>query len=223
LIDFFFLFLKERSAHNFEVMEWIGTALLLGVALAMDCLALSITDGLVYKGLKVWQAIFIAFVYALLQGLFPLAGFFLGEAFINKISPWHLLVAFALLAVIGGKMAYDGIKGFIKPEERKEGKFSIPSVLLQGVADSIDAFAVGITLTSTINAADPSSVPMWVTMWVIAIISICTFVISLLGVFLGKGINKILRGHYEVANLLGGLVLLGIGIKSLVEFFIAIA
>ncbi len=203
-------------------MEWIGTAILLGIALAMDCLALSITDGLVYKGLKIWQAFFIAFVYAALQGLFPLAGYFLGKTFIDKISPWHLLVAFGLLGIIGGKMIFDGIKGIVKPEEKKEGKFSIPSVLLQGVADSIDAFAVGITLTSTINAENPASVPFSTTMWVIAIIAICTFIISLIGVFMGKGINKLLRGHYEIANLFGGLVLLGIGIKSLVEFFIEI-
>ena len=203
-------------------MEWIGTAILLGIALAMDCLALSITDGLVYKGLKVWQAFFIAFVYAALQGLFPLAGYFLGETFIDHISPWHLLVAFGLLAIIGGKMAFDGIKGIIKPEEKKEGKFSIPSVLLQGVADSIDAFAVGITIKVTINPTDPAAVTMATTLWVIGIISICTFLISLFGVFMGKGINKLLRGHYEIANLFGGLVLIGLGIKAFVDFVIAI-
>lgn len=202
-------------------MEWIGTAFLLGVALAMDCLALSITDGLVYKGIKVWQSFFIAFVYALLQGLFPLAGYFLGETFIDKISPWHLLISFLLLALIGGKMAYDGIKGMVKPEEKKEGKFSIPSVLLQGVADSIDAFAVGITVKVAICPENPTSVGFDIVLWVILIIALCTFVISLLGVFLGKGINRLLKGRYEIANLLGGIVLIGIGIKSLVDFVLA--
>lgn len=187
----------------------------------MDCLALSITDGLVYKEIKVWQSFFIAFVYALLQGLFPLAGYFLGETFIDKISPWHLLISFLLLALIGGKMAYDGIKGMVKPEEKKEGKFSIPSVLLQGVADSIDAFAVGITVKVAICPENPTSVGFDIVLWVILIIALCTFVISLLGVFLGKGINRLLKGRYEIANLLGGIVLIGIGIKSLVDFVLA--
>ncbi len=62
---------------------------------------------------------------------------------------------------------------------------------------------------------------MATTLWVIGIISICTFLISLFGVFMGKGINKLLRGHYEIANLFGGLVLIGLGIKALVDFIIA--
>lgn len=203
-------------------MEWIWTAILLGIALAMDCLALSITDGLVYKGMKTWQAFFIASVYAILQGLFPLAGYFLGETFVDKISPWHLLVSFLLLALIGGKMAFDGIKGIVKPETRKEEKFSIPSVLLQGVADSIDAFAVGITIKVTLCAENPASIGLDIVLWAIGIIALCTFVISLLGVFLGKGINKLLRGRYEIANLLGGIVLIGLGTKALVDFVLAL-
>lgn len=203
-------------------MGWIGTSFLLGLGLSMDCLALSIGDGLAYKDLKKWQAFFIAFIYALFQALFPMVGFFLGSTFIDKIEPWHLLLSFLLLAFIGGKMIYDGIHGMVHPEEKKPEQFKVGSVLLQGVADSIDAFAAGITINATLNGANPDAVPLWETFACLGIIGLCTFVVSLVGVFAGKGINKLLKGRYEIANLLGGLVLVGLGIRSFVQFFLAL-
>ena len=114
-------------------MEWIALSFLFGIALAMDCLALSITDGLVYQDLneKKWRPFFIAGVFALGQGLFPLIGFLLGEAVSSYIDQFDHYIAFALLAIIGGKMLYEGIKGMVKPECAIARKFSVMPGMLQ--------------------------------------------------------------------------------------------
>lgn len=193
-------------------MNWILSSLLLGLGLSMDCLALSITDGLVYQDLGKKKPFFIAMVFAVLQAAFPLVGFWLGETFYASIKDWDHWVAFGLLVLIGGKMLFDGIKGLVKPETREPKKFSYPEVLLQGVADSIDAFAIGIAIRSTLGVqpADGLDYEIYICF---VIIMLVTFVISLFGVFAGKWINKLLKGKYEISEIIGGVVLIGIAIE----------
>jgi putative Mn2+ efflux pump MntP len=193
-------------------MEWLGLAFLFGVALAMDCLALSITDGLVYQDLGRKKPFFIAAVFGIMQGLFPLIGFLLGEAFSQWIDQYDHWIGFALLLIIGGKMLYEGIKGMVKPETSEPKKFSYGEVLLQGVADSIDALAVGITIRTNIHAT--ADYQIYVTFGIIAL---CSFLISLVGLFAGKGINRILKGKYEVSEVIGATVLIVLAIVILLE------
>lgn len=196
-------------------MEWLWLSLIYGVALAMDCLALSVTDGLVYQNLGKKKPFFIAGVFALGQFLFPLVGFLLGEAFSRFIDSFDHWVAFVLLAFIGGKMLYEGIKGMVKPEEREPKTFSYKEVLAQGIADSIDALAVGITLPVNIHTAcGYDNYRIYIA---ILIIGLVTFVISLFGLFMGKGINKLLKGRYEISEVIGGVVLIALGTIILVN------
>ena len=204
-------------------MDWLWLSVLYGVALAMDCLALSITDGLVYQDLnaKKWRPFFIAGVFALGQGLFPLIGFLLGSTVSSYIDKFDHYIAFILLAFIGGKMLYEGIKGMVKPEETLPKRFSVKEVCFQGVADSIDALAVGITLPVNINTfSSYSNYRIYVAIGIIAVV---TFGISLIGLFAGKNIAKLFKGKYEVSEVLGGAVLIALGTVILVEGILSAA
>lgn len=193
-------------------MEWLGLAFVFGIALSMDCLALSISDGLVYQDLGKKKPFFIAGVFGLAQGLFPLIGFLLGEIIAEQIDAYDHWIAFALLVFIGAKMLYEGIKGCVKPETKTPKKFSYGEVLVQGVADSLDALAVGITIRTNIHATADYQVYV-----AFAVIAFCSFVISLIGLFAGKQVNKLLRGHYEVSEIIGGAVLVLLGVILLLE------
>ena len=123
--------------------------MLIGVSLAMDAFAVSITNGMCYGDLNKRKGATIPLTFGIFQAVMPLAGFFLGTLFIGYIDAFDHYVAFGLLLVIGGKMVLDGIKELRSEDEQiKIKKFSYPEVLLQGVATSIDALAVGISMLS---------------------------------------------------------------------------
>ena len=195
-------------------MEWLLLSFLFSIAVAMDCFALSITDGLTISDLgeKKWRPFFIAAVFGGFQGLFPLIGFLLGEALSSVVDKYDHWIALALLSVIGAKMIYDGIHSLVKPEKRIERKFSFKSILIQGVADSIDAFAIGVTIRTNITAT--ADYQIYVCLGIIALTS---FLVSLIGLSAGKGINKLLRGKYEIANIIGGVILVALGIFICLE------
>jgi len=203
-------------------MEWLWLSFIYGIALSMDCLALSIADGLIYGDLTPKKAFFIAGIFALGQGLFPLIGYLLGVAFSQWIDQYDHWVAFALLVFIGGKMVLEGLIGMVKanPKEicEKDGGnckvFNYPEIIVQGVADSIDALAVGITIETNIHADVGAVYEIYLAF---VIIALCTLVISLLGVFAGKKINLLLKGKYEISNVLGGTVLMMLGTLILLE------
>lgn len=178
----------------------------------MDCLALSVTDGLVYRDLTKKKSVFIAASFGIAQGLFPLIGFALGVGFSRWISDYDHWIAFGLLGLIGGKMIYDGIKGMVKPEARTEKNFTYREVLLQGVADSIDALAVGVTIQTNIHAT--ADYQIYVAFIVIAVVS---FLVSLIGLLLGKGIDRLLKGKYEISEVIGGTVLVLLGLLILLQ------
>jgi putative Mn2+ efflux pump MntP len=203
-------------------MDWLWLSFVYGVALAMDCLALSITDGLVYQDLnkKKWQPFFIAGVFALGQALFPLVGFLLGETVSAYIDKFDHYIAFGLLLFIGGKMLYEGIKGMVHPEQAEPKQFKVKDVLFQGVADSIDALAVGITLPTNLHTA--SGYDNYRIYIAIAIIGLVTFLISLVGLFAGKSIAKLFKGKYEVSEVIGGSVLIILGTVILVRGILAV-
>jgi manganese efflux pump family protein len=195
-------------------MDWIWLSFVYGIALAMDCLALSITDGLCFQNIDKKKYFFIAGVFAFGQFIFPLIGHLIGYlgSYIESFDRYDHWIAFALLGFIGGKMLYEGIKGMVKPEESCPIGFTYKYVLFQGVADSIDALVVGVTISLNIH-----STADWQNYVAFAIIGFVTFVISLLGLFLGKGINKLLHGKYEVSEVIGGVVLLTLATLIVLE------
>jgi len=195
-------------------MDWIWLSFIYGIALAMDCLALAITDGLCFQNISKKKYFFIAGVFAMGQFLFPLIGHLIGLfgqtfSWFDQYDHW---IAFALLTFIGGKMLFEGIRGVVKPEEKKPLEFTYRYVLFQGVADSIDAMVVGVTIEANVHTTAD-----WQTYIAFAIIGLMTFVISLIGLFAGKQISKLLKGRYEIAEVIGGLVLCALAVIVVLE------
>ncbi len=189
--------------------------ILIGLSLAIDAFAVSVTDGMCYKNLNKAKAVTIPLTFGIFQAAMPLAGFFLGSLFAKQIDAFDHYIAFFLLLIIGGKMVIDGVKEMRSAEgEVKIKKFFYPEVLLQGVATSIDALATGFAL---IPMLELSKVADYNIFWLVSVIGVITFVLSSIGVFIGTKIGKLFKNKASVAEIIGGLVLVGIGIKILVE------
>ena len=183
-------------------------ALLLALALCVDTLVVSATTA--FKDKMPWRrGVLMALILGFCQFTFPLLGAVIGDvarAFIEAVDHW---VAFGLLAFIGGKMIVDGIRGEEGEEQKKVvvGRRSlIATYFLLGVATSIDGLAVGIGL-----GLDQ---PMSTVLWVVAVVCVVTFVVSIIGIFLGK---RNIPVPERTANIIAGVVLIGLGVKILLE------
>ncbi len=208
-------------------MTWeiIANIILFGIALAMDAFAVSITDGLVYKDIDKKKIFFIATTFGLMQGLMPLIGYFAVEIvslivgssgsteaikIFDIVITW---VSFGLLLFIGVKMLIEGIIEIRKPiEEKKDKLFSIKEVLIMGVATAIDAMAVGVSL----HAGLSNNATIWLH---VSIICVITFAISLVGLFLGKQILKLLKGKTEITVIIGGCILILLAVWVVVSHY----
>lgn len=177
--------------------------LLIGIGLAMDAFSVSVTDGIILKKPRAKEAAKIALFFGVFQFLMPCAGFVLGSAFAKFINAFDHWVAFALLVFIGGKMLFEAIG---KEEEVEEIKnpLSFSTLLVMAVATSIDALAVGVTFATIGTPVLSAS----------AIIGVVTFIISFAGVYIGSKFGNLLGNKAEIA---GGVVLVGIGVKILIE------
>lgn len=195
----------------------ILSVILSGISLSMDAFAVSICNGMVYRNLNKKKAITMPLTYGLFQAVMPIIGFYVGLTFLSYIEAFDHWIAFALLLFIGGKMVFDGIKELRSPEEELvPKKFSYPEVFVQGIATSIDALAVGFSLNTMLNV--PAVSNMQAMAWLcVAIIGVITFAITLGGVIIGIRVGKLFRKKACIAEIVGGLVLVAIGIKILVE------
>lgn len=184
----------------------------------MDAFAVSITDGLCYHNLNKKKAALIPVTFGVFQALMPIIGYFiafgLGKAFTTVFDKFDHWIAFILLAIIGGKMIFDAIKEMRSQEEETQLKeFSITEVLIQGVATSIDALFIGVSFAATEGLKD--SIPNM--FFSVAVIGVVTFIISLTGVFIGVKVGKAFKKNASITEIIGGVVLLGIGLKILIE------
>lgn len=209
-------------------MTWniILQIILFGIALSMDAFAVSIADGLTYTDINKKKSLFIAITFGVMQALMPLVGYWLIELITNIVGTnggdqagqiMSLVVAwiaFGLLILIGGKMLIEGLVNLDKkPEEKQLKKFSIKEVLLMGVATAIDALAVGVSLHAGISTN--------VTIWLhVVIIMVITFIISLIGVTAGHFFEKLLKGKYEITEIIGGLILIALAIWIVISHYI---
>jgi len=206
-------------------VEIILLVIYLGIALAMDAFAVSITDGLVYQDINKKKALFIATTFGVMQALMPLIGYWLVEGievavgnnkYANVMALIVTWLAFALLIFIGLKMLLEGIKELRKPSEEKKAKlFSYKEVLIMGVATAIDALASGVALHSNMS----NNVTIWLH---VSIILVITFVLSFIGVILGKQIVKLFKGKYEVTQIVGGCILLTLAIWVVLSHYLGI-
>lgn len=188
---------------SFVIFALMGTLsiVLIAIGLSMDSFAVSITNGLTIRDLNAKRVLLISLSLAFFQALMPLIGWLAGigiEQYIIEIDHW---IEFILLSLIGAKMVYEGIK---KKEIVKDSELKIVKLIGQSFATSIDAFAVGISF-AFLNLPIISPV---------VIIGVITFGFSLLGLQLGKYFGKRMG---KSVGIFGGLVLIGIGIKILIE------
>ncbi len=174
----------------------------MAVGLSMDALAVSVVTGSVQKKLKVTHALQMALFFGAFQAFMPLVGSLAGLTIKNYIADYDHWVAFGILTAIGGKMIYESFK--IAPNQHNFDPANIFVLLVLSVATSIDALAVGITLSFlTVGIA-----------LAVLVIGTTTFVMSSLGVYLGSRFGHFFASKIEA---LGGLILIGLGIKILIE------
>lgn len=173
---------------------------ILAVGLSMDAFAVSICKGLSLGKIRVKHMAAAGGWFGGFQALMPLIGYFLGSLFADVVSKYAHWVAFILLLIIGGNM----IKESFGEAEELEGDMDVKTMLMLAVATSIDALAVGVSfafLRVNIVAA-------------VAFIGCVTFVFSAAGVKIGSLFGSRYKSKAELA---GGIILIIIGIKTLVE------
>jgi putative Mn2+ efflux pump MntP len=178
---------------------------MIALALAMDAFAVSISSGITLKKVRLWQALQMAGFFGFFQAFMPVLGWLAGRWAIQVIQAFDHWIAFALLFFIGLKMIHDacrpGSPAFINPL-----KLSI--LFLLALSTSIDALAVGISLSFLkVDIIEP-----------VLIIGFITFILSFAGIYIGRIFGHIFEKKLEI---IGGLVLIGIGIKILFEHLTA--
>ena len=188
------------------VGELIIRGLALGVGLAMDAFAVSMSNGLKDSKMNVAKALLIALTFALFQGVMPYIGYLLGHVFISYIEKFIPIIALVLLSFLGIKMIVDSIKSKKDKEDSKEYKgLTIKLLLIQAVATSIDALSTGITFAdyTYLNA-----------LLCVSIIAVVTFIICILGVYIGKKFGVIFANK---ADIIGGVILIIIGLEIFIK------
>ena len=190
--------------------------LITAVALSMDAMAVSIASGLSAKKARIADAAFMALAFGVFQAAMPTVGFYIipllsrlfgpgVEGFVQSVDHW---IAFVLLAFIGGKMIVEAIKN----EEEKVGSnpFRFLNVLVLAIATSIDALATGIVFSSFGFTAGKL-------VFSVLAIGAVTFCLSFIGVIAGKKLGERFK---RWAVLAGGIALVAIGLKILIEHLI---
>ncbi|MEA4901408.1 manganese efflux pump MntP family protein [Desulfitobacterium sp.] len=174
--------------------------LTIAIGLSMDAFAVSISKGLSLKRMSYKHAVIVGLYFGIFQALMPVIGYFLGTQFKESITTLDHWIAFFLLSVIGLNM----IRESRDESEEVDDSFNLKSMVILSVATSIDALAVGVTfafLQVHIFSA-------------VTIIGITTFLFSFVGVKIGNGFGTKFKSKAELA---GGIILIGMGIKILLE------
>lgn len=181
----------------------ITELILLAIGLSMDASAVSISNSLCISKVRVRDIIKMALMFAVFQGIMPLLGYFAANNFEAVISRYDHWIAFILLSIIGGKMLHEAVKAEIN-QDCSLFALTFKLLLVQAVATSIDALAVGVSL-SALNVD---------IFYSITIISIITFVCCTIAILIAKRFGNLLGKR---AGIVGGIILLLIGVKIFVE------
>ena len=182
-----------------DFLTLIGIA----VGLSMDALAVSVANGFMIKQLRIRHAFRIAFFFGLFQALMPLIGWAAGITFSQYIKTFDHWIAFGLLILVGGRMIWESISSS-KKDEAVKNCLHFPTLLMLSIATSIDALAVGVSFAF-----------LDITIWLpILVIGLITFVICFIGVNIGSKLGPVFGNKLGI---IGGIVLIGIGMKILIE------
>ncbi len=200
-----------------DVLILIIQMLLVGLSVAIDAFAVATTNGMCYVDIDKKKGVAISATFGGFQMLMPALGAMAGAVLANIANSCFHWISLILLAIIGGKMLVDGIKqGNAAPDDEVIVKrFNYKEVLLQGVATSIDAFAIGITLVG----ATTLLMPITYVVISIAVMGVLTFALSFVGVLLGIKIGKMLSDKVFIAQIIGGLVLILLGVKIVLSHY----
>lgn len=177
---------------------------LIGIGLSADAFSVAVCKGLNMRRLNLKHGYIIALFFGGFQAVMPLIGYLLGTNFASYIEQFDHWIAFVLLGFIGGKMAIEAIRDKDDDEEEKTDVLKIGELTVMAIATSIDALAVGITFAFLkVNI-----------LLSVLLIGVTTFALSLAGVLLG---NKFGAKYKSKAELAGGIILVLIGVKILLE------
>ena len=188
--------------------------ILIGVALSMDAFALTIANSTTYKESlnrkKEWA---MPITFAIFQGVMPLIGYFIGSLFFSYVENYIGYITAVIFFILAGKIIFDIIKDAkeekngTNEEDKKVHKFTVWILLIQAVATSIDALAVGVTLVS-------STISIYIA---IAIIAGVTFALVSVALLIGKYLGSLL-GKY--ATYVGAILLFALAVKNLIQAII---
>ncbi len=192
-------------------MVYMGilTILMIAIGLSMDAFAVSITNGIKQTSSGFKHALISALSFGVFQGIMPMLGWRLGIGFSTKIEAIDHWIAFGLLVFIGGHMIYETVSA--KEEDSGVSRFNFKELMLMSLATSIDALAVGVSFSmagvDTLAAISGAS----------GIIAATTTVICTVGFYIGRFFGSRYKKGAEIA---GGVVLILMGVKILVEHLI---
>ena len=206
--------------------ELIVVSLGLGVGLAMDACAVSMTNGMNEPQMKLGKSTLIAFMYAFFQALMPMIGWVcvsLVATNFARFAKWVPYIALVLLAIIGGKMLFDGIKeahqakkSTTQPDDTQSNgtgrKLTFGLLIVQAIATSIDALSTGFSLAKI--AGDNAATDWWKALISAGLIAIVTFAICFVAVHLGKKFGNKLGNK---AQIVGGVILMIIGLEIFIS------
>ena len=177
--------------------------LFIGIGLAMDAAAVSMTNGMVYRNLKKTTYLAMPVFFGAFQTLMPILGYYAGSVFADIITRYSGIVIFLILGIIGGNMIREGISDIRKGSDCAYKTMSLKVLLFQSVATSIDAFAVGIGFSAMkISILAP-----------VILIGIITAAVVAAAILIGRKFGNMLGCRAEI---LGGIILAVIGIKALI-------
>ena len=178
---------------------------LVAIGLSMDAFAVAICKGLAMPQINKKQTLLIGAYFGVFQALMPLIGYFLGSGFRDKITKIDHWIAFVLLGLIGANMVRESRAG----EEKLDDSFTVSTMLILAVATSIDALAIGVTFAFLgVNIVEA-----------IILIGITTGIISGVGLKIGNVFGSRYKSKAEMA---GGIVLILMGIKILVQHLLGL-
>ena len=188
--------------HNFIAMTFLEL-LLIAIGLSMDAFSVSICKGLTTKRFSWRMALICGLWFGLFQALMPIIGYFLGSQFARFIESVDHWIAFGLLALIGANMIREAVSDE-KEDDKDNGALDFKTMLFLAIATSIDALAVGVSFACI-------QVKLWSS---VLIIGITTFLFSVVGVKIG---NVFGSKFEKSAEIVGGIILILIGLKILLE------
>lgn len=176
--------------------------ILLGIGLSMDAAAVSISNALCMKTIQLKKLLMVCISFAVFQGIMPLIGYFAASMFSVYISTFDHWIALILLLFIGGKMLYEALT----EQEDTSSCFNLTlkMLLLQSIATSIDALAVGVSF----SALDVNII------YAVSVIAVTTFLCCAIAMIVAQRFGRMLGKRAEIV---GGIILIGIGAKIFIE------